>query len=85
MQNKLLVSVDVPYLDTSFDIYIPNNCKVGYIKKTIINIINSLYYVELLSNARNFRLINRISGMEYDLDMTVGSSSIMNGTKLVFM
>ena len=39
MQNKYLINVIVPIIELEFDVYIPNNKKVGTIKTHILNAI----------------------------------------------
>ena len=83
MENKYNVSVYLPYFDVAYDLYVPSNCKVGFIKKAIFSIL-------INNNYKNFdivhsRLIDRYSGLEYNLDISVYDSLISNGTKLILM
>ena len=65
MKNKILLSIIIPKINYEFEIYIPNNKKIGTIKNKIIddylkkNIIN-------VPNINSFRLIDRDTGIEFD-------------------
>ena len=82
--DKVLVSVYVPYIEQSYDLYIPINKKIIYIKKLIISSI-----IELTDN--NFKanndicLSNKNSNKIYYDDEFVIDTDIRNGTKLILM
>ena len=40
MEDKILITVNVPLLDEKYDIFIPINKKFGTVKKYIIDTIN---------------------------------------------
>ena len=42
MNNKILITINVPLLSKSYDIFIPINKKIGTIKKYCIDVINEL-------------------------------------------
>ena len=42
MTNKILITINVPLLSKSYDIFIPINKKVGTIRKYCIDVINEL-------------------------------------------
>ena len=52
MNNKILVTISIPLLDESYDIFIPVNKKVGTIKNTIIESIKNL-------QNKNYLLMNQ--------------------------
>lgn len=82
--DKVLVSVYVPYIEQSYDLYIPINKKIIYIKKLIVSSI-----IELTDN--NFKanndicLSNKNSNKIYYDDEFVIDTDIRNGTKLILM
>lgn len=82
--DKVLVSVYVPYIEQSYDLYIPINKKIIYIKKLIVSSI-----IELTDN--NFKanndicLSNKNSNKIYSDDEFVIDTDIRNGTKLILM
>lgn len=83
--NKYLITVLVPELETEFDIYIPNNKKIGTIKETILKAIMDLTNGTFNKNMNDVRLIDREFNVEYDNNIFVKDSKIKNGTKLVII
>lgn len=82
--NKLLVIVYVPLLNQSYDVFIPVNKKIGTIKQKIIESINELSD-EALENSNNLRLYNKDKSREYNNNIYVKESNIINGTKLMLL
>ena len=83
--NKYLITVLVPELETEFDLYIPNNKKIGTIKETILKAIMDLTNGTFNKNMNDVRLIDREFNVEYDNNIFVKDSKIKNGTKLVII
>ncbi len=81
--NKYLVTVIVPMLGVDFDMQIPNNRKVGTIKKVILDFLKERYNNVFQKAFDDVRLIDRYYGFEYDNDMYIKDSKIKNGTLLV--
>lgn len=82
MQNKILVLVYVPMLETEYDILIPINKQIGTVKNNILNAIKELSEYDL-SKKGNVHLYDKISGKMYDDNIYVKHSGIINGTKLI--
>ncbi len=85
MNNKYLVTVIAPQLELEFDIYIPNNKKVGTIKNNIIKSIRESSNGSFTKDNNSVRMIDREYGIEYDNNIFIKDSKIRNGTKLVIM
>ena len=83
--NKYLVTIIVPTLEMDFELYIPNNKKVGTIKNYISKAINELTSGQFTKDANSIMLIDRISGKEYLNNVFIKDTDIKNGTKLIFM
>ena len=83
--NKYLITVMVPELEVEFDLYIPNNKKIGTIKGTILKAILELTNGTFNKSINSVRLIDREFGVEYDNNIIVKDSKIRNGTKLVLI
>lgn len=84
MNNKILVEVIVPLLNTSYELYIPINKRISSIIKLIENSLRELtngYY----PNKENTIIIDQNSGNVYDINITVKESKIMNGSKLILI
>lgn len=82
--NKYLITIIVPVFGYSFDIEIPNNRKIGTIKKILLDYINENFGF-FANSFDSVRLIDRDSGNEYTNNFYVKDSQIRNGTKLVIM
>ncbi len=84
MNNKILVLVYVPILEEEYDIFLPINKKIGTVKKIIADTIFELSGIDN-NKSDNFRLYNKENGQNYDNNLTVKDSNIINGTKLLLM
>jgi len=78
MNNKILVTISIPLLDESYDIFIPVNKKVGTIKNTIIESIKNL-------QNKNYLLMNKEDCKIIDENVYVKNSGIQNGSKLILL
>ena len=83
--NKYLVTIIVPTLEMDFEMYIPNNKKVGTIKTYISKSINELTSGQYNKDTNSIMLIDRVSGKEYLNNLYIKDTEIKNGTKLIFM
>ncbi len=83
--NKYLVTIIVPQVEIEFDIYIPNNKKVGTIKENILKQINEISNGAFNKSIKDIRMLDREIGIEYDNNIYIKDSKIRNGTKLVIM
>lgn len=85
MQNKYLINVIVPIIELDFDVYIPNNKKVGTIKTHILNAIREESNNSFNKNINDIRIIDRDNGKEFDNNVLVKDSGIKNGSKVVII
>ena len=85
MNNKLLINIIVPTVELEFNVYIPNNKKIGTIKKNILNSIVELSDGYYSFDQERVILMDRDSGLEYNDNVIVNESSIKNGTKIVII
>lgn len=83
--NKYLVTVIVPIVELEYDIYIPNNKKIGTIKKIILESLNELSNNSFSKKTDEVRMIDRDSGNEFDNNMYVKDSGIKNGAKIIII
>lgn len=84
MKNKILVDVFVPTINQSYNIFIPVNKSVGEILHILNKAINELTEGEFpISN--NLSLINLNTGTIYNLEYSVKSNKILNGSKLILI
>ncbi len=84
MNNKILVNIIVPSIESSFNVYIPINKKIGTIKKCILKCIGELSdgYFEYEDKVI---ILDRDTGKEFDNNMYLKDTDIKNGTKLIII
>ena len=84
MSEKILISVYVPFCDNMVELFVPYSSKIGNIKKVLHNILSgSMVPVDDL--VVSLRLLDRGSGVEFDLNQNICDSTIVNGSNLVLM
>ena len=81
--NKLLISVEVPSIEQSFDLFIPINKKMGTIKQYIIKSIHELSGGIL--NDKNYLFFDIDTGTKYGNNVYVKDSGIKNGARIIMI
>lgn len=80
--NKVLVEIFVPTIETSFNVFLPINKRVVNIVsllETAITDLSDNYY----KNNGNARLYNNSTGLPYDDKLVLKETDIRNGSKLI--
>ena len=84
LENKVLVSVNVPRLECKYDIYVPVNRKIqfviGMMKDTLVELSQGSF-----DKNEPCVLYNRETGEAYDMNILVRDSDIRNGSKVVLL
>ena len=84
MNNKILVSLEIPLIETKYDLFIPINKKVGTIKSLIENSL-----MELTDNAYSPRadtnFYSKETGDIYDVNKTVRDTDLKNGSRVILI
>jgi len=84
MKNKILVELDVPIIEKSFDLYIPINKKIGTIKKLIeeelVDLTEKSYKISESTN-----LYSKDTGEIYEVNKTVRDTDLKNGSRIILM
>ncbi len=84
MNNKVFVKILVPEIDKEFDVYLPISKKIGNIINLLTQAISEITNNEIeISN--NNRLYNIKTNELYESNVTLFSTNIRNGTKLVLI
>ena len=84
MNNKILVKLIVPEIDSSFDIFLPVNELIWKVKKLIVKSISDLTG-GILPIEREYVLINKETGKIYDSNQIIIDTDIRNITELVLI
>lgn len=84
MKNKVLVELIVPTIESSFDIYLPINKRIGNIitllNKTIAEFSEGCY-----EGNNNTALYNRETSEKYDVNALLYNTNIRNGATLILL
>ena len=84
MDNKVLIKLYVPYLDSTFDIFIPVNEVIWKVTSLIYS--GSCQLAGVASqNANKMIFVNSSTNEIYSPNVTIFDSNIRNGTELVLL
>ena len=83
--NKYLITVIVPVIEEEYDLYIPNNKKVGTIKTLILDTLKELSNNTFNKNINEVRLLDRETGSEFENNVYIKDSNIRNGSKIIII
>ena len=84
MKNKILIKLIVPEIDSTYDVFIPVNEVIWKVKKLVIKSIFDLSG-GALDLKKNYALINKMDGNQYDNNAVVIDTNIRNATELVLL
>ena len=82
--NKVLVKLYVPQIGTEYDIWIPLNRRIYNVIKLLIKALKEFTNDEF-SPAKFPELYDRKTAIQYDINLTVGESNIINGTEMILI
>ena len=84
IENKVLVTVNVPLLEKKYDVYIPVNRKIysviEMLKKSLYNISQGTFDMN-----SNYLFYNADTGNIYDLNLLVRDTDIRNGSLVIML
>ena len=84
MENKVLIKLIVPELDTTFDVFAPVNELIWKITKMLAKSVSDLSDTNF-NNNKNYVLINKINTKIYNSNEIVINTDIRNGTELILI
>ena len=83
-KNKILIELDIPIIEKSYDLFIPINKKIGTIKRLIeenlVELTDKAYIIREESN-----LYSKSTGEIYDVNKTVRDTNLENGSKIILI
>ena len=84
MNNKVLVTINVPSLEKSFDIFIPVNRRVhnviALVKKSLFDLSGHAFQMEGV-----YTLYNEETGNAYDMNQLIRDTDIRNNSRLILL
>ena len=84
MNNKVLVSVEIPEIGSSYDVFVPINEQVWKISKLISKVVSDLTGVNL-STKDSYVFINKENGSIYSNNNIIADTDIRNATELILL
>ena len=85
MKNKYVVTFIFPNIEEEFDAYIPNNKKLGTVKKKILDIITENSNYVFNKNFEFLKFIDRDNGVEFENNVYIKDTGIKNGSKIIVL
>ena len=83
--NKFLITLIVPTIGKEYNLYVPNNKKMGTIKKYILESLYELSENNFTGDINNTLFIDRDNGEVYENDILIKDSGIKNGDKIIIV
>lgn len=84
MDNKVLISLIVPEIEQTYDIYLPINRKMGNIIELLNKAVNELSD-GVFPISEYARIYNADTMEDYSSDILIANTNIKNGSKLVML
>lgn len=84
MENKVLIKLFVPELDSTFDVFIPVNEITWKIKKMLTKCVSDLSGTNI-NDSKEFILLNKITTKIYNNNEIIINTDIRNGTELILI
>ena len=84
MENKVLIKLFVPELDTNFELFIPVNITIYNIKELVIKSIPDIINYNFDAKS-NYILINKVTSRIYGNNEIVINTDIRNASELILM
>ena len=82
--NKILVELDIPLIEKSYDLYIPINKTIGTVKKLIedalVEITEGAYIAKQETN-----FYSKETGQIYDVNHKVRETDLKNGSRIILI
>lgn len=82
--NKILIVVNIPFLNQTLNVFIPVNKKVGTIKKILIDTANEYSNFSIL-NIENLKLYEKNTCRLLDNNTYINNSNLQNGSVLILL
>lgn len=83
-KNKILIELEIPLIEKSYDLYIPINKRIGTVKKLIeqalVEITEGAYEMKLDTN-----FYSKETGQIYDVNKNVRETDLKNGSRIILI
>lgn len=82
--NKILIELDIPLIEKSYDLYIPINKTIGTVKRLIeealVEITEGAYIIKQETN-----FYSKETGQIYDINHKVRDTDLKNGSRIILI
>ncbi len=82
--NKILIELDIPLIEKSYDLYIPINKKIGTVKNLIeealVELTDNAYVIKKESN-----FYSKETGQIYEVNLSVRETDLKNGSRIILI
>ena len=83
-KNKILIELEIPLIEKSYDLYIPINKRIGTVKKLIeealIELTDGAYEMKPETN-----FYSKATGQIYDVNKNVRETDLKNGSRIILI
>ena len=83
-KNKILIELEIPLIEKSYDLYIPINKRIGTVKKLIeealIELTDGAYEMKPETN-----FYSKETGQIYDDNKNVRETDLKNGSRIILI
>ena len=83
-KNKILIEIEIPLIEKSYDLYIPINKKIGTIKRlmeeALVELTDSAYIIKQDTN-----FYSKETGQIYDVNKNVRDTDLKNGSRIILI
>jgi len=83
-KNKILIELEIPLIEKSYDLYIPINKRIGTVKRLIeealIELTDGAYEMKLDTN-----FYSKETGQIYDVNKNVRETDLKNGSRIILI
>lgn len=82
--NKVLIIVYVPYIEKTYEVFVPISKRIHTIVALLAKAINELTAEEFKIKS-DYILYDKITGKIYDFNITVKESELRNGSEVILI
>ena len=83
-KNKILIELEIPLIEKTYDLYIPINKKIGTIKllieESLVELTDNAYIIKPETN-----FYSKETGQVYDVNKTVRDTDLKNGSRIILI
>ncbi len=83
-KNKILIELEIPLIEKSYDLYIPINKTVGTIKSLIEEALGEITDNAYVSK-EDTNFYSKETGEIYDVNKTIRETSMQNGSRIILI